>query len=264
MRHAPPPVDALPNSMPRTTSFLGKPIQQHIPVAPPRKSSKRFSWIILVAGPLIVLGAAASLLMQSALQQNVSAVSVVQAQEARVLADTNPCPAGSTWQSPSNTCEDNKTHIRTQAPSSQAINGTTSQSANPCAYTGALKDSFNPNIVFPLLPSSILSSDGNGCSPPFWNLSIVAILAYKIITLLDWLAAVLAVILTVYAGLLYISGFANEKNVDLAKKILSAAYTGLLIVIFARVILYSPIQLLGNKEQSIETLKNSTSNILGN
>ena len=113
--------------------------------------------------------------------------------------------------------------------------------------TSALSSTFNTKTIFPLLPTSILSGT---CSPAYWNIGIFQILAYKILTLLEWLAAAMAIIFTVYAGLLYISGFANEKNVSKAKSILTATYLGLAIVLLSRVILYGSIQLFSANQSS--------------
>ncbi|MBU6388971.1 hypothetical protein KGQ71_00470 [Patescibacteria group bacterium] len=99
--------------------------------------------------------------------------------------------------------------------------------------------------IFPLIPASI-SSGGSICPPQAWNIGIVYFFAVKALILANWLAVALAIILTVYAGLLYISGFANEKNVQTAKTWLISVYTGLLIVILARIIVYGiDTQLLG-------------------
>lgn len=122
---------------------------------------------------------------------------------------------------------------------------------DPCAYS-KISGSYNPTTIFPLLPTNILSqapSSGTtfGCTPPYWNLDIFKVLAWKIIGLLNWVALTIAVILTIYSGLLYISGFANEGNVKKAKSILIAAYVGLIIVLTARIILFGTIQTLTQK-----------------
>ena len=90
--------------------------------------------------------------------------------------------------------------------------------------------------VFPLIPQSALNNP-TGCNPTGWNLPVVWYFLYKAIYILNWFAGVLAVLLTVYAGILYISGFANESHVKQAKTLLIACYVGLAIVFGARIIL---------------------------
>lgn len=103
---------------------------------------------------------------------------------------------------------------------------------------------FTPENVFPLLPIEILTDPlggGEKCTPADWTFEIYEILAWKILIILNWLAGTLAILFTIYAGLLYIGGFANEGNIKKAKSILIATYLGLVLVIMARVILYGTI-----------------------
>lgn len=94
--------------------------------------------------------------------------------------------------------------------------------------------------VFPIIPEE-LSPKGQ-CPPTQWDLMVVRYFSYKLLTAANYLAYILAILFTVWAGILYISGFANEQNTKKAKAIVIGAYVGLLIVILARTILYGSIQ----------------------
>ena len=133
--------------------------------------------------------------------------------------------------------------------------------ASPCAFTDAsnnptaLKKEFNTSAIFPILPSAILTSKDKAgvdtnCSPPYWNLDIFRVLLYKGFGLLNYVIEITAVIMTIYAGILYLSGFANEKNVATAKTLLIATYTGLIISLSATLILRTTIGIFADSGTS--------------
>ena len=97
---------------------------------------------------------------------------------------------------------------------------------------------FNAKNVFPILPPEIL---GENCSPPYWDLTIFKILLYKAFALLNYVILVTAIIMTIYAGLLYLSGFSNEKNIATAKTVLISTYVGLALSLSATLILRTTI-----------------------
>ena len=104
---------------------------------------------------------------------------------------------------------------------------------------------FSSSRIFPIITSDILSDDPKGCSPPYWNIRIFTILLYKALGLLNYIALTLAILFTVLAGVLYISGTFNEKNVAKAKTILISTYIGLIITLSARLILGSTQLIIG-------------------
>ena len=130
--------------------------------------------------------------------------------------------------------------------------GSTTPPSDPCRF-------FNANTIFPILPSTILPTPADpddptvnpdpniGCTPAFWNLRVFLVIMYKMLGLLNWTAGALAILLTVYAGLLYISGFASEANTKTAKKIVITAYTGLIIVLSARLIVNFAVRQVTNQ-----------------
>lgn len=133
----------------------------------------------------------------------------------------------------------------------------------PGSCAGVITNSKNPLIdskgnfvstkVFPLVPDELKTPP---CTPEVWDRNVVTYFILKGLVVLNWLAGTLAVLATLYAGLLYISGFAKEDNVKKAKTLLAATYTGLFIVIFARIIIFSTADLL-SKNSSKDAFKNS-------
>ena len=112
---------------------------------------------------------------------------------------------------------------------------------------GPLYAVFNPTTIFPLLPGALLGQDSSiACSPPYWSIDVFKILIYKVLGLLNYLILVFALIFTVYAGVLYILGFANEGNVKKAKTVLIGTYTGLILAFSARLILGATIGLVAD------------------
>lgn len=97
--------------------------------------------------------------------------------------------------------------------------------------------------IFPIIPDALRSGD---CSPAIWDRSVIIYLIAKALIILNWFATTLALLFTLYAGLLYISGYAKEDNVKKAKTLLIATYVGLAIVILARVIIFSAVDLLSD------------------
>jgi len=130
----------------------------------------------------------------------------------------------------------------TASPTTTPSSSTTNDTYDPNACTTLGLDATKVSI-FPLFDSSIMNP--NGCNPTNWNLTVMDYLASKALYVLNWFAGVAAVCLTVYAGLLYISGFATEANVKQAKTLLVVCYTGLIIVFGARLILLGTVQFLG-------------------
>ena len=125
------------------------------------------------------------------------------------------------------------------------------------AYSSPVSDTFNVNSLFPILPSVILNSDS--CSPPYWNLDIIKIFIYKVMALLNYSILVAAIVLTIYAGILYLTGFQNEGNIKQSKTILTTTYVGLIISLSATLILRTTISIAAdcNAQNAIQD-NNST------
>lgn len=105
--------------------------------------------------------------------------------------------------------------------------------------------------IFPLIPSGLYGGnlpDGtpSKCTVSLWNLSVFQVLIYKALGLLNWILFVFALSFTVYAGVLYISGFANEGNVKKARGILVGTYVGLIIALSARLIMGGVVAAFGD------------------
>jgi hypothetical protein len=257
----------------RPSSFLGKKVPAPT-VAKPHLRKRHFSWIIGIAGPMVVIGSWAYLGLQRTSQQRQPLDRTVSAGSTRVLAEDPPVFTDPVTEQKNAIDKATGTTGYTNPDSTTAA---TAAIPDPCnkAY---VKDHFDPQVIFPLLPPSIIdnpapvnantaagktspnSNTGTAfndasktsttssasateiCTPAYWNRTILIVMAWKVLALLYWVAGVLAVIITIYAGLLYMSGFVSEENVKLAKKLLIACYTGVIIIIFGRVILYGTIQ----------------------
>jgi hypothetical protein len=116
-----------------------------------------------------------------------------------------------------------------------------------------LRKAFSPTTIFPLVPKEILSEDLAGCSPPYWTREVMIIFAYKVLGLLNWAAATTAVFSTIYAGILYLTGFYKEDNAKKARAILTATLTGFIIVLSARLILGSSQLITGDTSGQLPT-----------
>lgn len=128
--------------------------------------------------------------------------------------------------------------------------------------------------IFPFIPKDIqtdsyqkdpdgkIMTDASGnpvpatCGPASWTREVFIYFVFKVLVILNWLASVLAIIFTVYAGLLYIRGYAGEENVKKAKTLLLGTYVGLAIVFGARIMVYTAIDLFSSNKAE-EAIKNS-------
>jgi hypothetical protein len=125
--------------------------------------------------------------------------------------------------------------VYAKSDSSPASTSSTAAATSPClAPLKSFEKSYTQ--VFPLISSDMNDSAIGKCNPAVWDQNIAFLFILKALVILNWLADVTAVLATVYAGILYISGFANENNVKQAKNILISCYVGLAIVFSARLI----------------------------
>ena len=109
-----------------------------------------------------------------------------------------------------------------------------------------IADTFNAKTITPILPTVIL--DGSVCSPPYWGLDIIKIFIYKVMSLLNYLILTAAIILTIYAGILYLTGFQSEANIKKSKTILTSTYIGLIISLSATLILRTTISIAADSK----------------
>ncbi len=113
----------------------------------------------------------------------------------------------------------------------------------------------NDVVLFPLIPDGIRGVKRDGttdlekqCSQGFWTRDVAYWFVYKGLAILNWLATALAILLTIYGGVLYMTGFANEANVKKAKGIITGAYIGLAIVFLAKILVYGSVTLVSNTD----------------
>jgi len=110
--------------------------------------------------------------------------------------------------------------------------------------------------LFPLIPPEILNP--TGCGPSLWTLPIFDILIFKFLGILNWLIFTFALGFTIYAGVLYVSGFANEGNVKRARTILITTYVGLIIALSARLIMGAVVATVA--DNNVNSALNSPNN----
>lgn len=80
--------------------------------------------------------------------------------------------------------------------------------------------------------------------PPIWDLATLTAILDRSLYLLNWFALFLAIFSTIAAGVYYISGALNEGNAKKAKTMLTVTYTGLAIILLARLILIGPVKVI--------------------
>ena len=96
----------------------------------------------------------------------------------------------------------------------------------------------NSKDILPLISSSCTSKADLDTGDAF-------ILVYKAFVLLSWTAEVAAILLLVYAGILYITAAADESKAGTAKKIVTGVIVGLIIILLARWILFYVVNTVG-------------------
>lgn len=221
-------------------TFLGKTSRKQTTPQPVRRLPKR-SKMLFILVPALLLSAvvyALTVLLPSPARLQEISQNTLNAAGTRVLAD--------------------------DAPNNNADGHLTQYQLDPCSQAALAAENVDVVSVFPLLPSGIMPTPAlTGtvdpaappavvCTPPYWNIFIIEVFLYKGLAILNYAAGAFAVIFTVYAGLLYLTGVASEANVKTAKGILVATYVGLIIVILARVIVYGPILQLNSSQTVID------------
>ncbi len=94
--------------------------------------------------------------------------------------------------------------------------------------------------------SKLIFEGGKVCTPPQWTLPVAWYFLQKAFIGITWLATVATTLFLLYAGVLYLTGFANEKNVEQAKKLITASLTGLILVLLGQLAVGAVIRLLSN------------------
>lgn len=85
---------------------------------------------------------------------------------------------------------------------------------------------------------------GEVCTPSLWTIGVAPFFLQKALVGITWLATVATILFLLYGGVLYLTGFANEKNVEQAKKLITGSLTGLVLVLLAQLAVGGFIRLL--------------------
>lgn len=233
-------------------SFLGKPVPERSSPVPKRRVKPM--WFGLLVLPALAAGGLLSL-QRGELSSDTGprttggALARSIAANERRLAAVTPSPTASTSTAPPAAGGGASTVPDPCPPAVVSREFKTIRNASHVA--GEVR---NDVILFPIVPDGINGYDRDGkksdtaCSPPFWNRAVVFWFVYKALAFLNWLAMALAILLSLYGGILYITGFANEGNVKKAKGIIIGAYTGLIIVFLAKILVFGAINLISDED----------------
>jgi hypothetical protein len=126
----------------------------------------------------------------------------------------------------------------------------------PAGQSGANTNAVNQiysGDIFPLFPAVLFDFPDEtghvrytGCYPALWTRDVIGALIFKILGLLNYVAGALALLTTIYAGILYLTAPISEGTVKTAKSILLGTYLGFFIVLGARLIVQGSFQLFGD------------------
>jgi hypothetical protein len=254
---------------PRT--FLGKhiPNTTHAPKHPHTKPPTRGLWAMLFVVP-VVLGATLITQSPSWASNNTAALQRNSSDIAQFIVNGAPATAAATSSlqtSPSTTTTDSPSQVSdlttvsnnarillatSPIPSTPGIN--TQKCENSTVY-----DALKSAPLFPIIPD-VISGGGtpaSTCIQAYWGRGILFFIILRTLQLIGWAAGAAAILLTATAGLFYIAGFGSkgEDNVKKAKKILTATYAGLAIVLLSQFIVRASFNIFVN--QSDRTIDNA-------
>lgn len=135
--------------------------------------------------------------------------------------------------------------------------GDNGNESDPTEACNTFKEDLRTGPLFPIIPDSGRGGESGfeGCTTPFWDRIIIGIFIYKFLGIANYFAGALAVLATIYAGILYLTGFAGEQTVKQAKAILIGTYIGFFIVLSARLIVAGSFYLFGDPTSNDEVLE---------
>lgn len=118
---------------------------------------------------------------------------------------------------------------------------------------------FNEMKLFPIIPDEIRSDKTEGCNPQSWNRRVFVFLTYKLLAMLNYFAGAVAIIATIYGGILYLTGFSGDATVKRAKSVIIGAYVGFAIVLLARLLVQGSFYLFGDTTNDLSEIYDKTS-----
>jgi len=209
--------------MPHT--FLGKPIpKQTSAKKAPRKKRRgpSFAWGTLLVLPIVACGTLLAL-QKTSLQPGIAERSTGGALVRTFAVAPTPTPTPLAPATPyPNPCDVNIDKVR-NAFLDPATNTLTN--------------------IFPIIPDDIGVNSSFKCTPSYWNRAILYLFIYKGLGIFNWIAEAAAILITLYAGILYMTAIYSEGNAKTAKAWLIGAYGGLIIVLLAKTLVFSAISL---------------------
>ena len=128
-----------------------------------------------------------------------------------------------------------------------AIHQPASLSRNASTACKDAAGSINDTQIFPLIPDSLVAYNAtDGCVPALWDRYVAKVLVEKALALLNYVAGALAVLATIFAGVMYLTSYASEANAKKAKAVLVGTYIGFFITLGARMIVNDSFYLFGD------------------
>ena len=88
----------------------------------------------------------------------------------------------------------------------------------------------------PIIP--FLGEKCSGENRANFDLADIMTLIYKVFVILEWLTEIVAIILLIYAAILYFTAYGDEAKAGQAKKIIISVVIGVLVIILARWFVY--------------------------
>lgn len=119
---------------------------------------------------------------------------------------------------------------------------------DPCAAAKTKLKSFTP--LFPIIPNELTKINDTGepenlCTPANWDRTIIVLLIYRGLGLLNYVAGAIAILATLWGGALYLFSQGQSEQMKNAKTLIIGTYVGFLIVLCARLMVNATFYIFG-------------------
>lgn len=119
---------------------------------------------------------------------------------------------------------------------------------DPCADAKTKLKSFTP--LFPIIPDGLTQKSDAGepediCTPANWDKEVIVLLIYRGLGLLNYVAGAIAILATLWGGILYLFSQGQSEQMKNAKTLIIGTYVGFLIVLCARLMVNATFYIFG-------------------